>query len=123
MNGGVASEWSRRRPGCLSPLWPGRPKNLRLGMVANPSGPVGVGRSRPSPALGQVMRALREERGLGQEALARKAGVTQTTVSFIERRMVDPHWGTVERLGDVLGVSMAEIGTRVVIKEAAAKDC
>lgn len=31
-----------------------RPKNLRLGMVANPSGSVGVGRSRPSPALGRA---------------------------------------------------------------------
>jgi len=82
-----------------------------------------VGRTRPSPALGQVMRALRKDRGLGQEALARHAGVAQTTVSLIECRVVDPRWGTVEKLGDVLGVSMRDIASRVVEEEAAAEDC
>jgi DNA-binding XRE family transcriptional regulator len=81
---------------------------------------MGVGNSQthPPPALGQVMRTLREERGLGQDALARKAGITQTTVSFIERRKVDPHWGTVEKLGEVLGVTMSEIAARVLAREA-----
>src|SRR3954453_21557914 len=84
---------------CLSPLWSASRKNLRLGIVANPSGSVGMGRSCPSPALGQVVRGLREDRGLGQKALARKAGITQTTVSFVERGIVNPQKGTVEKLG------------------------
>jgi transcriptional regulator with XRE-family HTH domain len=91
-------------------------------MVANPSGSVGVGRAHPSRALGQVVRALREERGLGQEALARKAGVTQTTVSYVERAVFNPQRGTIEKLGRGLGVSMDDIASRVVKKEAAAED-
>jgi transcriptional regulator with XRE-family HTH domain len=84
---------------------------------------MGVGRSRPSPALGHVLRALREDRGLGQDALARKAAVTQTTVSFVERAVVNPQRRTIEKLGHGLGVSMDDIASRVVKKEAAAEDC
>lgn len=73
-----------------------------------------MGRALPSPALGRVVRALREDRGLGQDALARRAGVTQTTVSFVERAVVRPQRGTVEKLGHALGVSMGEIASRVV---------
>jgi transcriptional regulator with XRE-family HTH domain len=64
------------------------------------------------------MRALREDQGLGQEALARKAGVTQTTVSFVERAVVNPQRGTVEKLGQGLGVSMGYIASLVVKKRS-----
>jgi transcriptional regulator with XRE-family HTH domain len=69
------------------------------------------------------MRALREDRGLGQDALARRAGVTQTTVSFVERAVVNPQRGTIEKLGHGLRVSMDDIASRVVKKERAAEDC
>jgi transcriptional regulator with XRE-family HTH domain len=81
-----------------------------------------MGKSLPPSALGQVMRGLREDQKLPQEALARRAGITPSTVSFIECRVVDPRWTTIERLGRALGVSMAEIGRRVVKQEAAGED-
>jgi transcriptional regulator with XRE-family HTH domain len=81
-----------------------------------------VGKSLPTVALGQVIRRLREDQGLQQDLLAQRAGISSATVSFIERRMVDPRWSTLEKIGRVLDVSMGEIGRLVVKQEAARED-
>jgi transcriptional regulator with XRE-family HTH domain len=64
----------------------------------------------PQPALGGAIRQLRDKRGLTQEALAHKAGVTTGTLSLIERGQSNPAWGTVSRIATALGSSMGEIG-------------
>lgn len=67
----------------------------------------------PQPALGRVIRHLREKRGLTQEALAHDAGITAGTLSLIERGQSNPAWGTVGRIASALGSSVGEIGKLV----------
>jgi transcriptional regulator with XRE-family HTH domain len=64
---------------------------------------------QPQPALGKAVRALREKRGVTQEALANEAGVTTGTLSLIERGQSNPAWGTVKGIVVTLGVSMGEL--------------
>ncbi|HVD40224.1 MAG TPA: helix-turn-helix transcriptional regulator [Solirubrobacterales bacterium] len=78
--------------------------------------------SLPNPALGQVIRRLREAQGLQQEMLARHADLSVTTVSYIERRMVNPSWSTVEKIVRALGVSLVEIARQIEEQEAAGRD-
>lgn len=56
------------------------------------------------------LRALREERGLSQQALGEIAGVRQGTISQIEndqKQRLD--FGILERLSDALGVEPGEL--------------
>ncbi|MGN6588461.1 MAG: helix-turn-helix domain-containing protein [Solirubrobacterales bacterium] len=66
--------------------------------------------SKPQPALGAVIRSLREKRGLTQEALAQGGGITVAHLSKIERGLTNPTWGTVAALAEALGSSMGEVG-------------
>jgi transcriptional regulator with XRE-family HTH domain len=50
------------------------------------------------------LKALREAAGMTQEGLARKAGLSTSTISKLEQRGVDPAWSTVQRLALALGV-------------------
>jgi transcriptional regulator with XRE-family HTH domain len=65
----------------------------------------------PQPALGVAIRQLREKRGLTQEALAHKAGVTTGTLSLVERGRSNPAWGTVRGIATALGVTVGELAT------------
>lgn len=64
---------------------------------------------RPQRALGKAIRQLREERGVTQEAVAHKAGVTAATYGLIERGQSNPTWATLSDIADALNVSMVEI--------------
>jgi transcriptional regulator with XRE-family HTH domain len=64
---------------------------------------------QPQPALGKAVRQLRRERGLSQEALAYKAGVTSGTLSLIERGRSNPTWGTVKGVATALGVTIGDL--------------
>lgn len=66
--------------------------------------------SNPQPALGAAIREMRSKRGLTQEALVQKAGITVAHLSAIERGHANPTWGTVQAIADGLGVSMGELG-------------
>lgn len=63
----------------------------------------------PSPALATTIRHLREERGITQEDLAHKAGITTGTLSKIERGLANPSWTTVERIAGALGTNVARL--------------
>jgi transcriptional regulator with XRE-family HTH domain len=56
--------------------------------------------------FGERLRELREAAGLSQEALARAADVSTSTVSKLEQRAADPSWSTVQALAKALGVSV-----------------
>lgn len=65
---------------------------------------------QPQPGLGEAIRQLRHKRGLTQEDLAHKAGITTGTLSLIERGQANSTWGTVKAIAGSLEVSMGEIG-------------
>jgi transcriptional regulator with XRE-family HTH domain len=53
-------------------------------------------------ALGEVIRKLRKELGLSQEALAERADMHWTYVSMVERCRCNPSVGSLFRLADAL---------------------
>jgi transcriptional regulator with XRE-family HTH domain len=65
--------------------------------------------SRPQPAIGSAIRALREKRGMTQETLASDAKTTLSTLSVIERGLANPTWATVRDIATALGVSIGEL--------------
>jgi transcriptional regulator with XRE-family HTH domain len=57
--------------------------------------------------VGQVVRAVRRRLGLSQRQVAERAGVSQQTVSVIERgRLEEVDLATLRRVGAVLGIDM-----------------
>jgi transcriptional regulator with XRE-family HTH domain len=67
----------------------------------------------PDPALGTVLRRIREGRGLTQEGLAYRAGMTAGSYARIELAQASPAWCTVRQIAQALDVSLAEIVTAV----------
>lgn len=74
----------------------------------------------PDPALGQVIRALRErDPKRSQEHVGFNAGVTAATIGRMELGASKPEWGTVRSVADALGVSLVKLAT--AIEEAEGK--
>ena len=67
----------------------------------------------PDPALGPVLKQLREERGITQETLGPQAGITTGTLSKIETGSTSCAWSTVIQIIDALDVSLAELAKAV----------
>lgn len=59
--------------------------------------------------LGQNLRRLRKEKGLGQEKFALEAGLDRTYVSGIERGVRNPTVGVVQRIASSLNVPIADL--------------
>ncbi len=59
--------------------------------------------------VGEALRRRRIDLGLSQDALAQKAGVTQTQISGIERGGSNARIGTVMAVARTLGLEMAFI--------------
>ena len=74
-----------------------------------------LGKKKPSPsaAFGHVLRALRKERGISQEALAMEADLQRNYISLIERGVNQPTVTTIFKLAVALGVKPSEILARV----------
>lgn len=60
-------------------------------------------------ALGENLQKIRKDKGLKQEDLADKAGVSLTQISKIERNETDPRVSTIEKLSRVLGISVDKL--------------
>jgi transcriptional regulator with XRE-family HTH domain len=58
--------------------------------------------------LGSRLRAVRLHFGLSQRGLAKRAGVPSSTVSLIESGKVSPSVGSLKRMVDAVGLSLAE---------------
>ncbi|HMJ02307.1 MAG TPA: helix-turn-helix transcriptional regulator [Conexibacter sp.] len=59
--------------------------------------------------FGRVLRRIRRERDLSQEALARAAGLAPNHVSELERAKRDPRLTTLVQLADALGMPVGEL--------------
>jgi transcriptional regulator with XRE-family HTH domain len=57
-------------------------------------------------AVGQRLRRMRDAQGLSQRELARRAGVTNATVSMIERDRMSPSVASLKKILDALGTSL-----------------
>ncbi len=60
-------------------------------------------------AFGEVLRRLRTERGISQEALGHRSGLHRTYVSQLERGLKSPSLKTILRLVAVLEVDLADL--------------
>lgn len=58
--------------------------------------------------LGARLRFVRQRRNLSQRALAKRAGVTNSTVSLIESNATNPSVGALKRILDGIPMSLAE---------------
>ena len=63
------------------------------------------------PDMENVIRALRKERGISQEELAKRCGVTRQTVNAIENNKYDPTLALAFHLAAELGVRVDELFT------------
>lgn len=63
----------------------------------------------PGTAFGQVLRTLRRQRKLSQEALALEAGLQRNYVSLIERGVNQPTITTIFKLSAALNLSPSSV--------------
>lgn len=61
--------------------------------------------SEPGPRV----KELRIEKGLSQEALAQRAGISFSTVNKVENRRKSPTLATLDKLAEALGVDTKEL--------------
>jgi len=59
--------------------------------------------------LGDEIKRIREERGISQRTLARKAGVSNTTLAYIEAGETNPRPDTLEKIATALNISYEEL--------------
>lgn len=61
----------------------------------------------PRYSLGERIKELREKRGLSQGDLAKATGLSQSTISQVEREEKDPSLSTLQKISDALSVHIA----------------
>lgn len=61
------------------------------------------------PRVGQALAALREQQALSLDQLSRRAGVSKSMLSQIERSQANPTVAVVWRLANALGVPLADL--------------
>jgi transcriptional regulator with XRE-family HTH domain len=72
--------------------------------------------SPTSQAFGRVLRTLRQERGMSQEALALEANIQRNFVSLIERGHNQPTITTIFKLSAALGIRPSALVEQVEIE-------
>jgi transcriptional regulator with XRE-family HTH domain len=65
--------------------------------------------TKPRPHVGDCIAQLRRERGLTQESLAERAGISRETVKKIERQKRSPSLSMLETLAEALGVPVGDL--------------
>lgn len=73
----------------------------------------------PDPALGVVLRRLREERGLTLETLAFMSRISMGSLGRIENSRSSAAWSTVRQIASALNVTMTELGKLVEAEQTA----
>ncbi len=59
--------------------------------------------------LGDEIKRIRGERGVSQRTLARKAGVSNTTLAYIEAGETNPRPDTLKKIAEALNISYEEL--------------
>jgi len=67
----------------------------------------------PDPVLAELLRTIRVERGISQEDLSYRAGITASALSRIERASANPTWTTLVRISNALEISLSELVHRL----------
>ena len=67
----------------------------------------------PEKAFGQVLRQIRQERGLSQEELGFESGQHRTYISQLERGQKSPSLRTIFKLAKALHVEPSDLVERV----------
>jgi len=61
-----------------------------------------------APDIGARLRRIRQQQGFSQRELARRAGVTNTTISLIEKNKSSPSISSLKKVLDGIPMSLAE---------------
>ncbi len=75
-----------------------------------------LAKSDTSVLFGAILRSIRIERGLSQEALALEAGLQRNYISLMERGLNQPTITTIFRLALALGVRPSVLVERVEVE-------
>ena len=62
--------------------------------------------------VGAHLQAIRKAKGLSQRELAKRVGVTNSTISLIEQNKVSPSIGSLKKVLDGIPISLAEFFTQ-----------
>ncbi len=65
--------------------------------------------SKPAPAFGERLAALRHARSWTQAELAERLGTTVKMVTYYEREAENPTQKTIERIAEVFGVAAVDL--------------
>ena len=63
----------------------------------------------PYRKLGEEVKLIRLKRGLSQEQLAERSGLSTMTIGFIEQGRRRPQLGTLQKIADVLEVRVKDL--------------
>ncbi len=74
-------------------------------------GPTGEQTKAMSVNVGVRLQAVRKLKGLSQRELAKRVGVTNSTISLIEQNRVSPSVGSLKKVLDGIPMSLAEFFT------------
>jgi transcriptional regulator with XRE-family HTH domain len=64
-------------------------------------------------SFAEVLREIRQEKGLSQEALADRAGLHRTYISQVERGLKSPSLRSLEQIAQALGVPASALLRRM----------
>jgi transcriptional regulator with XRE-family HTH domain len=71
--------------------------------------PGGRPAKKPAPKFGQRVAAFRIAKGLSQEQLAEKLGMTRARIVYYERAATNPSLDVVEKVAEFFGVTVGEL--------------
>jgi transcriptional regulator with XRE-family HTH domain len=66
-------------------------------------------REQPDPVLAELLHSTRVERGMTQEDLSYRAGITISGLSRIERGLSSPSWTTLVRITRALDITLSAL--------------
>jgi transcriptional regulator with XRE-family HTH domain len=87
---------------------PKKPASRPAGIAIQQRGSPKAENEASALAVGARLRAIREAAGISQRQLAKKAGVTNATISLIEQESHAPSLASLHRILNAIPISMAE---------------